>query len=544
MAVASPWRAICTIENGLAVALPRKTLVQGQSLLPSDSAIPFRNPTGLASAAYSAAASAKLPTVVIVYLITVVMPVQFNLGSIALTPLRVMLLFLLIPLTSRLFSGQYGKVLVVDYLFFAHMAWATLAVAINNPNRVVENIGSNAVEFLGGYLIGRAYIRTPDQFQQLIKTLIIMVIILLPFTFPESLRGKAVIPQFISALPGLESVKQVDIPKRMGLYRAQNVFAHPIHYGLFCSITFSLMLVGLQDKLSLGKRILCCIVVLISVFLSLSSGALLAVILQVFLLVWAYIFRAHKHKWLLLVGMIGLAYVTVDILSNRTPMKVFMSYATFSSQTAYYRSIIFDYGMQNVWANPVFGLGLRTWFRPAYMKTGSVDNYWLVMAMKYGIPGFTLVTIGYFWGLFKIGLRNLDFSPRVWRLRLAWVITFCGLSFTMTTVHIWTAVYSFVFFFYASAIWMIYYSPEDEGATAPSDTASGQTRGQFSYSRDHAKVPPSRPIEGPVYSRGTPVAEASAPTLPASRGEQPQYSRFSGPKGGPESSPRQRDKKN
>ena len=491
----------------------------------SDSTFSMSGTTGVSAAPrYSASDSAKLPFVVLLYLIFVITPVEFKLGTISLTPLRLLLLVLVIPLTGRLFSGQFGKAMAVDYLFFIHMAWATLAVAVNNPNRVVENVGSAAVEFLGGYLIARAYIRTPDQFEALIKVLMVIVFALLPFTLPESFGGRAVIPHIVESV-GLGTVKQVDIPKRMGLYRVQNVFAHPIHYGLFCSVTFSLVLLGLHERMSLMKRIAGCVAILIAVFLSLSSGALLAVILQVFLMSWAFIFRKSKHKWLLLLGMVALGYVTIDLLSNRTPSKVFMSYATFSSQTAYYRSIIFDYGMQNVWANPVFGLGLRTWFRPAYMKTGSVDNYWLVMAMKYGIPGFTLVTLGYFWGLFKVGRTNLDFSSRVWRLRLAWMITFCGLSFTMTTVHVWTAIYSFVFFFYGSGLWMIYYTPEDEGATAPAENTSKTDARRMVYQRDHEQPEVDRPSSAPVYSRlhteAPPRQEVSPP-----RTDAPRYTRF------------------
>ena len=120
-----------------------------------------------------------------------------------MTPLRMLLLVLVIPLTGRLFSGQFGKAMAVDYLFFIHMAWATLAVAVNNPNRVVENVGSAAVEFLGGYLIARAYIRTPDQFEALIKALMVIVFALLPFTLPEAFGGLAHI-EWLTLVPQRE----------------------------------------------------------------------------------------------------------------------------------------------------------------------------------------------------------------------------------------------------------------------------------------------------------------------------------------------------
>lgn len=494
--------------------------------MPSDSTLTFGTGATSGGAPASKLDALRLPTVVWIYLVCVITPVQFSLGSVALTPLRVLLLIMVVPLAARLFSGQFGKVMAVDVFFFIHMAWATLAVAVNNPNRVVENVGSAAVEFLGGYLIARAYIRTPENFEHLIKALVVIIIVLLPFGIPELFSGHPIIPKIIEALPGIGSVEDIDNPKRMGLERVQNVFAHPIHYGLFCSVAFTLLLLGLHGRMSLMKRLLGCIIIFVGVFISLSSGALLAIILQVGLIAWALIFAKVTRKWLLLLGLFVLAYITIDILSNRTPMKVLMTYATFSAQTAYYRANINEWGWYNVRMNPVFGLGLRNWIRPGYMQRGSVDNFWLVMAMRYGLPGASLLIIGYFIGLFKVGLRDLSFSPHVTRLRLAWMITLCGLSFTMTTVHVWTAMYSFVFFIYGSAMWMLYYTPEDEGTGQPLPESAANKR-KLHYRRTHTEpdIPPERATK--KYSR--PPEEKSVQdktTLAGSKG--PRYSRFDG----------------
>jgi hypothetical protein len=481
-----------------------------------------------ASAFPYGADNTKLSGVVLAYVICVLTPIEVSLGSIALTPLRVLLLAMVVPLTVNLFSGRYGKLLACDYLFFAHMAWATLAVAVNNPDRVLENVGSAAVEFLGGYLVARAFIRTPDQFQSLIKILLFFIVLSLPFAVIETLDGRAVIPGIIDSIPGLTSVKQVQIPKRLGFYRVQNVFSHPIHYGLFCSVALTLVLVGLKDKLSLTMRILGSAAVFLGTLMSLSSGALLPLVLQIGLIGWATVFKSVKRKWLMMLGLFVMLYITIDLLSNRTPTKVFMSYATFSSQTAYYRSIIFDWGMINVWNNPVFGLGLRPWIRPFYMKQGSVDNYWLAMAMKYGIPGFILIVLGYFSALFKVGFQNLEFSERVSRLRFAWMVTFCGLSFTLTTVHVWTAMYSFVFFFFGSGLWMANYTAEDDGALPDVKAKDGEDPRPGRSLNYRRNLPPQaqRPIsQGPTYSRAVIDQESGRAAEVAKNTRPSQYSR-------------------
>lgn len=438
------------------------------------------------------ASPARLSPVVWIYLLFVITPVEFSIGSVALTPLRMLLLIMVVPLTVRLFAGQFGKVTAVDALFFLHMAWATLAVAINNPTRVVENVGSAAVEFLGGYLVARAYIRTPGQFVTLIKALIVIVAVLVPFGVPELFSGKPLIPGLVEAVPGLGSAEDIVNPKRMGLERVQNVFDHPIHYGLFCSVAFTLLILGLYRRISVSKQLFWASFVLAGVFMSLSSGAVLAIILQVGLLAWALMLWRVQRKWMILLCLMALAYVTVDLLSNRTPSKVFMTYATFSAQTAYYRANINEWGMYNVWQNPIFGLGLKSWIRPAYMLKGSVDNFWLVMAMRYGIPGFLLLVAGYLWGLILIGRAKLDFSPGTSLLRLAWMITFCGMSFTLVTVHVWSTMYSFVFFMFGTGMWFINHTGADEGGPTRVEEEAPRGRPGTVYRRTFDATPTAR----------------------------------------------------
>lgn len=400
-----------------------------------------------------ASAGSGLSPVVVLYLIAVFVPISIDVGTLVLSGLRLVLLIMFVPLLYWLFSGRAGRLLPADFLFLAHSAWICIALAVNNPLLFVENSGSTVAEFLGGYLIARIYIRKAQDFIRVCKILFVMILITIPFALKESNDGIALIPSLIDKFPPFSSVADVSTPQRMGLERSQVVFAHPIHYGLFCSVGMTLALIGLRGVLLHITRYLVAILIGLGVFLSLSSGALLAMLMQLCLVAWAFVFRNVKNRWIILLLMTALVYVAVDLGSNRTPLRVFFTYATFSSHNAYWRGIIFEWGMINVWANPIFGLGLRDWVRPFYMYSGSMDNFWLVMAVRYGIPGFLLIALGYADILFRVMLKKVD-DPLVAQLRLAWVITFVGLSFTLSTVHIWTAIYSFVFFLLGCGAWI------------------------------------------------------------------------------------------
>lgn len=404
--------------------------------------------------------SGKLPLPVWLYLLCVVIPIGFQAGPLAMTTLRLFLLVMIVPLMVRLLMGHFGKVFVTDILFVGHVAWTTVALAVNNPDQVVQQVGSVGTEFLGGYVMGRAYIRTPEAFSALCRALVVIVLCTVPLALYETKTGRPLVIEYLRRIPGLTSVPIVSYERRLGLERVQAVFAHPIHYGLFCSIVFSLAFVALRDSTSTAWRYISSSLVAFAGFLALSSGAILAIILQIGLILWAAIFARYRVRWKLLLGLFALAYVVVDLLSNRTPLDVLMTYATFSPGNAYWRKLVFEWGMVNIWDNPYFGIGLNDWTRPAFMAyNDSVDNFWLLTTMRYGIPGFLLLTFGYILATARIMRRDFRADPTLSLFRRAWVFTFLGLSFTMTTVHIWTNIYSFVFFVFGAGMWFITATP-------------------------------------------------------------------------------------
>ncbi len=446
----------------------------------------------------------KLPTVIWLYILTIALPIGFKLGPLSMSLMRLLLIVMVIPLVVMLFSKRAGRIIPTDILFALHILWAALAIGANNPDRVVENMGSTAIEFVGGYLLGRIFIRTPETFLALCRALFIFIACTIPFALLENKSGSPIILKFIESLPGLTSFADVNNPKRMGLERAQVMFAHPIHYGVFCSIMFAMAFVAFRGIFSDVTRYVVAGVVALAAFLSLSSGALLAILMQGALIGWAWVFRSNPARWKILLGLLAAMYVAVDLASNRTPIDVFMSYATFSAHNAFWRGIIFDWGMFNVWQNPILGLGLRQWVRPHYMGSGSMDNFWLVMAVRYGIPGFLFIALGYLDLLRRVALRDLSGDEALSRIRLAWMFTFIGLTFSLCTVHVWTSVYSFLFFMAGAGVWLTDYQP----ARATQAAAPAPTR---------AATPHARIGAAPVYARGRPAAPEARAELRHSR---------------------------
>ena len=436
----------------------------------TDNSSGFAPPQGRTTAALRTALNTgSLALPVKIFLVCVVLPFAFGLGPVVLTGVRIVLLFLIPVMAVRLISGKAGKMLPADVLFFLHWLWIGVTIGIHNPDSAIQNVGATGVEFLGGYFLGRTFIRNKEDFIGLIRFSVLLVTLTLPFAVFETLTGRPILIEILNSVPGIKGAVRAYSEQRLGLNRVQMGFATPIHYGIYCTIAFSFCYFGLKGVYSSFKRYLATTVIFACVFFSLSSGALLPVMLQLAMIIWAFFLRNNPKRWWYLLGWIAFCYVTIDLLSNRTPYRVFMTYATFSPGTAYWRAAINQFGMDNVWEHPFIGIGFNYWKRPSWMQANSVDNFWLLMAMRHGIPAFLLVAAGYGAALWQVIFAKLgDGDTVLLRLRLAWVFTFFSLALTLNTVHIWSEIYALIFFHIGAGMWLVGHGPvtADDAAVA------------------------------------------------------------------------------
>lgn len=414
---------------------------------------------------------AAAPLLVRFYLIALFLPLDFQLGPLAMNGLRLYLLIVIVPLFVRLLGGHYGKLIATDILFLLHLCLVSLSLAANNPSQLVSATGSASVEFLGGYLVARASIRDRDSFAGFCSFFAMLVILSLGPALFESLTGRALVPEFIDKLPFFSASLPFEMDQRMGLHRVLVVFPHPILYGLVCSTAISLVWVGLRNDYSAPRKLRESALVTLATFLSLSSGALLAAALQFLLIGWQWVLRHVRARWFIFLGLLAVAYVLVDIVSTRSPMRVFLTYATFSAHSAYTRLYIFEWGMVNVWSSPLLGIGLNDWVRPPYMG-GSVDNFWLLTTMRWGIPAFLSLAGSVLYLVVRVAFLPLVEGARISDQRRAWVFTICGLCVTLTTVHVWAGSYSYIAFLFGAGAWFLNAGPEQEVATEVSEPPS------------------------------------------------------------------------
>ena len=392
---------------------------------------------------------------VLLFLAALLLPtaVSLNLGGLRLSVYRIVLIIAFVPMLVTLLSGRAGRITLFDYLIFGHGIWSTLAL-INWGGfaQGLESGGIYVVEVVGAYLLGRVYIRGYDDFRAFARLLVYTVLATLPFTIPEALTAVHILYDGIASLVG--GPRAPFIEPRMGLERTFGSFDHPILYGVFSASAFSLAYFVIADK-KIGSVTAMWKVggIGVATFLSASGGPYVVLMMQMFIAGWERVWGNTRGRWAALFGLFALIYVSIDIFSNRTPFHVFVTYFTFSTTSAYNRILIFDYGMAEVLRHPLLGIGLGDWVRPAWMSD-SMDNFWLLVAVRYGLPAWAMFVgamLGLVWTIAQ--RQNL---PEPWRrARHAWAFTLFGITVAAATVHLWNALFVLFVFLIGSGAWLL-----------------------------------------------------------------------------------------
>ena len=427
----------------------------------------LRTDAPLAASGAAGAAGVTAPALLAVFMATLVVPVSVEVAGLRLTPIRLVLLLSFVPLLARILSGGAGRLTAVDLFMGLFAIQFAVSLLVTDGMDRFDFVGISMVELVGGYLVGRCFIRNAADFRLLWKLHLITLLFLFPFAVVESLTGRILWHEILDAV-GEVTYRADSSRPRMGLDRVLSGFEHPILYGLYCSLGGAVGFYVLRDKLMLAFTRLGFVTCM--TFLSLSSGALLSVMIQAQIMVWDWIM---KGRWKLLIALAASLYVFLEIASNRGAILIFVETFTFSSGTAWTRIHQWTYGTAEVMRHPFFGIGLTgDWERPSWLVS-SVDNYWLVVAMRHGLPGviFLLAAVVF---LVRRTVRARDLSPLARRYRTGYLITLVGMCFTLATVHIWGAISVFAMFYIGAGVWIADAAGTESEGEAKAPTAPGR----------------------------------------------------------------------
>jgi hypothetical protein len=393
----------------------------------------------------------KIRWPVFLFLLALVVPWMIFIGPLRMSLYRIVLLVMILPCLGMWMAGKAGRIRTTDIALLLFSFWCALSlVVIHGMASSVQTAGIVFIEALGPYLLARCYIRDADDFYNMTQILFRIVVLLLPFAIFEFVSGQNISRELFATL--FPTFSQTESP-RFGLTRVQSVFDHPILFGLCTGGIFALVHLVLGYQKSFLQRTLRTGLIGVTSILSLSSGPVIAIIVQGLLLSWNSLLRAIKIRWKILIGLLVLIVLSIEVLANRSVPEIVSSYLAFDEQSYWFRKLIWHYGSASALNHPLFGVGMNEWKRPEWMPP-SIDNLWLFYSVHYGLPASFLLLLAFLLMFVSVGLRK-GLDDKISTYRTAFLITMMAFFLVGWTVHFWDAAYVLFLFLMGSGVWIL-----------------------------------------------------------------------------------------
>lgn len=394
----------------------------------------------------------KLPLSIAIFLAGLVIPWIIPLGPLNLSVYRIVLLTMLLPCLFMWVSGKAGPLRLTDFAVILFSLWASLSLAVvHGLESMVEAIGILNVETIGAYMLARCYVRTEANFHDTVKVACKLITVLLPFFLYEWVTGEKPLLNIFGLVFPTPDITMME--PRWGFWRVQGPFGHSIVYGLFCGSFAALAYLVLGYGKGKWVRWMQPAIISLATFVSMSSAPLAGLILQFALIAWNSVLRRWTYRWKVLWGLVLASYVVIALGSSQSPVKFYISHFTFDPQTGWYRLLIWEFGSAAVASHPLFGIGFGNWARLPWMGD-SIDNFWLVIAMRHGIPAVTLLFSACLLVLCQVAFRK-GLSDRINAYRMGYLICMVMFILVGCTVHFWAALYAWFFFALGSGVWIL-----------------------------------------------------------------------------------------
>jgi O-antigen ligase len=392
----------------------------------------------------------KLNWPVILFFVGLLWPCVLFVGPLRLSPYRIILLVMILPCLGMFAAGRVG-VRISDVAVLLFSFWRVLSlIVVNGIESSSQTFGIELLETIGPYFLARCFIRDADDFYNMIELLFRLVLVLLPFAIIECVSARNISRELVAIIcPTLSFNPE----QRSGFTRVQSVFDHPILFGVFAASAFALVHLVLGYKKNFLRRNLMTGAVAVTASLSLSAGPLMAIVAQGLLLSWNSLLQDIKARWKILIGLLAVIYSLTEVVANRSLPTIISSYLTFDDQSYWFRRLIWEYGSAVALNHPLFGIGLSDWERPNWMGP-SIDNFWLVLAMRSGLPAPVLLQLAILSIFLALGFKK-GLDEKMTTYRTAYLIAMTGLFVVSWTVHFWDTAYVVFLFLMGSGAWIL-----------------------------------------------------------------------------------------
>lgn len=278
-----------------------------------------------------------------------------------------------------------------DALVIAGAGWFIVSMIVHlGLGAGIASGGALAMDVVLPFLFGRFFIRSATDFRRLLIMCAPGFMIAGIAMAIESISHRIIVrtafenwfgamPQYVGGAEAGTRQQVYDI--RLGLLRSSGPFSFPILAGIFMASAGALYL---RSGLRGWPRIGGLLAMPFAIF-SVSSAAFLAIMLMM----GGYIFDRLQRvirglRWDVALATTGWFVIGISLASN-SGLTGLLGRLSLNPATAYFRKVAYQYGIESISAHPLFGIGFQSFERAFWMRSDSMDNYWLLLALRHGL---------------------------------------------------------------------------------------------------------------------------------------------------------------
>lgn len=397
----------------------------------------------------SAGVSPGTRWVIALFFAVLLIPGSFYIG-IRMSPFRLFLLVMAVPMLLRLRNDPTIRLTVVDVLVFLSIFWRVVALLGNHGLDEIVFAFATFSELFLGYLLGRAYIRNVADFRWFFSCFLAGLVFLLPFALLEMVTQTRVLRN-LWGLVLIQAESPVVAQIRFGVMRAITVFEHPTIFGGFCAIGFANLYYLYLKRFPLNFLFAAFVAFMSG--LAISSSSVIVLGLQAALIFYDRLIRSSvTYKWFFLVLFVVVIWYSFSLITGKTVPEYIITEIMFSPISGEARTIHYIYGSQEVLRHPLFGVGLNNWSSP-YWLSQNIDSFWLSLSVRYGLPALILTLSALIMHLLMV-FRSTRLDEDELNVRTGYMISFGCTVLMFSSVSFFSATLVFFMVFCGAGAWI------------------------------------------------------------------------------------------
>ena len=369
-------------------------------------------------------------------LVGLIVPAEMTLrpAGIAITPGRVGVILLLFPAIYVLYE-RGSRVLLSDLFVCATGAWMVgAAVYVSGWGAISSAPGAESVEFLGSYLVARAFFFGPVALTTFIRVLKFLAIVLIMLALAEFISGIPIVHYIFSAIFG---AKPAVVSYRLNSLRGMATFDHAILFGAFCPLVAAILLYWERNALRKALWVGLCFIGCIA---SLTSVALMSFFMVLAVYTYDRTMRQYRWRWRTLWMALAIFLLAIYLATN-APLGWVITHLTFDPENGYFRYMIWDAALVYISQAPLAGYAYNLLHHELLDTT--VDSVWLVSSLHYGVPMIVFLLLANLAASLPTRTLKNRSTDNISRMSTAFSIVLTMFLFMGLTVHYWNFMWIF-----------------------------------------------------------------------------------------------------